>query len=135
MAHVGEGAGGPMRRNSEAGRFDRPSPPRSVGRDEGPVAHGGSRFDRIDDFRGGGRGGGYPFRGAPPRDDFRGGPPPWNGGGRGGPPDRDEYGRGGGGRFRDGGDMGRGGGRPPPGREECLSRSDLAAERARVCPS
>ena len=54
-----------------------------------------------------------------------------------GPPDRDsDYGRGGGGggggggRFRDGG-MGRGGSRDMRGAEH-LSRSDLAAERARV---
>ena len=124
-----------MRRNAEAGRFDRQSsPPRLTGRgsvDEGGPGHGGSRFERMEDFRGGGvaggRGGGF-YRVAPP-DDFR--REPWSGGGRGGPLDRDEYGRVGGGRFRESvSGIGRGVGRG--GREECLSRSDLAAERARV---
>ena len=138
-----------MRRNPEITRFERSSPPRLPVRaiDEGgPGGHAGppSRFERAgpEDFRGGrgcgGRGGPF-FRGAPP-DDFR--REPWNGGGRGGlapaPPDREDYGRRGGGRFRDdipgigrgGGSGGAGGG--PGGREECLSRSDLAAERARV---
>ena len=103
-----------MRRNE--GRFDRGSP-------------GPSRpFDARDDFRGGGGRGGFGgarggFRGGAPddfrREDFR--REPWSGGGRGGHPDRD------GGRFREGPPVeGRGG-----GREEVLSRSDLAVERER----
>lgn len=87
----------------------------------------GSRFDRVDEFRGGRGGGGRGgfFRGGPP-DDFR--REPWNGRGRGGVPlERDDYERA---RFRDLPGLGREG---PGGREKGLSRSDFAAERARVC--
>jgi len=126
--HGGDSAGG-LRRNPD-GRFERSSPPRAgmqLGRagDDAPMP---GRFDRPSEDlrggRGGERGGGF-FRGAPP-DDFR--RESWNGRGRGGPPDRDDHDRG---RFREPPPgMGRGG---PGGREERLSRSDLAAERARVC--
>jgi len=60
--------------------------------EDGPGGH--SRFDRIDDFRGGGRGGGqgggghFIRGGHGPPDDFRRDPPPW---GRGGAPDSEKY--------------------------------------------
>jgi hypothetical protein len=112
-----------MRRNPDAGRFERgASPTRAPGTnsqnyplycfrilnlratefpevlagrsslDDGPGGH--SRFDRIDDFRGSGRGGGngrgghFIRGGHGPPDDFRRDPPPW---GRGGALDSEMY--------------------------------------------